>query len=110
MTKEFGDWRLQCIVSKTVSTLIALHINGIIKEAAAQSGLMGEDSTRMSDTHTSSIILGLLRWCRWFRRCRVSSNEMKICEKDELVNITAVEIEYAGNFWIQSRVEIKIYF
>ena len=50
MTKEFGDWRLRYIESTAVSTLIAPHINGIIKEAAAQSGLMGEDSTRMSDT------------------------------------------------------------
>ncbi|WP_422532946.1 MULTISPECIES: hypothetical protein [Bartonella] len=64
MTKEFGDWRLRCIESTAVSTLIAPHINGIIKEAATQSGLIDEDSTRMSDTHTSSIILGLLRWCR----------------------------------------------
>ncbi|WP_295950272.1 hypothetical protein [uncultured Bartonella sp.] len=71
MTKEFGDWRLQCIVSKAVSTLIALYINGIIKEAAAQSGLMGEDSTRMSDTLTSSIVIGLLLWSRWFGRCRL---------------------------------------
>ncbi|WP_279098764.1 hypothetical protein [Bartonella apis] len=71
MTKEFGDWRLRRIESTAFSTLIAPHINDIIKEAVAQSGLTGEDSTRMSDNLTSSIAIGLLLWSRWFGRCRL---------------------------------------
>jgi len=62
---------LRRIESTAFSMMIAPHINDIIKEAVAQSGLMGEDSTRMSDTITSSIVLGLLLWCRWSRRCRL---------------------------------------